>query len=1199
MDQYILDLKYFEEILNLEIENLILAETKGINFKKTAENLQSVINKILSETKAIINENAEIKSKYDLIFDRSNDGILIVDREGTYLSMNLFASNETGIPVGEMVGKKLWDFQPKKAADEKLKYINEALDKNIKIVQELTFLDKTYQYHFLPIHGGKVCMILIYSPKRQLEKRLMKMERFLNDSQKIANLGSWEWNLKNNQNLWSDHLYQIYGLDQLNTTPSLENFIKIVHPDDVEMVKEFSNYGIVNHKPQRFNFRIIKPDGEIRYIEANEETIFNKKGDAIKVYGTNQDITEKLIAERKLRDQQILLSNAEKISGIGSWSWNIHTNVFTWSDNLIKIYELDENVNYETFDPFAKLIHPEDLEFVRSVLNNFLIDKQHLTWEFRIITNTQVEKVLRAYADVKLNEDGKVESIYGSNQDITDRKKIEKSLTKSERSLKSSQRIAHLGSWEYNIITGEISGSEEVFNIFSIPIDSPNATIEDLFSFIHPEDKEEVSLAINEALAGKKNYNIDHRIIRPSGEIRYVNEQAEILFNKEGAPQIMIGTVLDITERKQAELKVNNLLRESQALNEELIASEEQVRESLHKSLELNDALLLKESQLDEAQRIAKLGRWEYDIINNEITWSDEIFALMMIDPQNGEPDFIEYIEMIYEADRNIFIEAVEGAIKEGKEYSIEIRMIRTDGEIIWTLGKGKPLRNENGEIIKLIGINADISDRKFAEVSLSESEKLFKAVVQNSSDFVQFVSNEGKLKYVSPSVERILGFTDDEFINMDVVSLLHPDDIEKAISRYYNLLKAPFNTSTIEIRVRHKNGEWVWLESLATNLLDEPSVNAIVTNNRNITDRKIAEEGLVEKEKKYRTLMESASEGILLSDRFANFTDVNTKACTMLGYTEEELLKLNISDLVTKQEVEIRPLRFKELYAGITILTEREFIRKDGSIFYGEISAKMLGENVLQSFIRDVTERKIAAEQLKNQNEELIKINAELDKFVYRASHDLRAPLVSVLGLINIARIEKDQTVKESYYDLMTKSINKLDGFIQSIINFSRNSRVETTSEKIDLLSLIESSLDELKYMQSTHNVVTNISLTGDDFYSDAFRLKLIFNNIISNAYRYSVQGREQAFLNIEIEIKDIEAIFKFIDNGQGIPQESLGRIFEMFYRASGTNAGSGLGLYIVKDVIEALHGKIEVSSIYGKGTTFTITLPNLSKFF
>ena len=234
---------------------------------------------------------------------------------------------------------------------------------------------------------------------------------------------------------------------------------------------------------------------------------------------------------------------------------------------------------------------------------------------------------------------------------------------------------------------------------------------------------------------------------------------------------------------------------------------------------------------------------------------------------------------------------------------------------------------------------------------------------------------------------------------------------------------------------------------------------------------------------------------------------------------------------------------------------------------------------------------------QLQAQNEELKKINAELDKFVYRASHDLRAPLVSVLGLINIVKQEALEENRSTYYDMMTKSITKLDKFIQDIIHYSKNTRLVVKKEVIDFHLLVEETFEDLHYIEGADSIEKIVLIQKDaTFVSDRSRLHMIFNNIISNAIRYRNPHRNKSYINVKIKVTHSKCFIEIKDNGIGIGNEHVTKVFDMFYRASASKTGSGLGLYIVKEAIQAIQGEILVQSALGKGTKFTLILPNLA---
>lgn len=232
----------------------------------------------------------------------------------------------------------------------------------------------------------------------------------------------------------------------------------------------------------------------------------------------------------------------------------------------------------------------------------------------------------------------------------------------------------------------------------------------------------------------------------------------------------------------------------------------------------------------------------------------------------------------------------------------------------------------------------------------------------------------------------------------------------------------------------------------------------------------------------------------------------------------------------------------------------------------------------------------------LSKSNEELTKINSELDRFVYSASHDLRAPISSVMGLISIAKMT--DKLEEIYYylDLQEKSIKKLDKFIQDILDYSRNARMALHSEQVSFRNMLESVFDQHSYMEYSSKIEKVVHLQqSEKFYSDSSRLTVIFNNLISNAIRYVRRTEAHPFIEVAIEVKEKKAKITVSDNGQGIAPEHLHRVFEMFYRATEKQSGSGLGLYIVKETVEKLGGQIQIHSEVDKGTKIFFEIPSL----
>lgn len=242
---------------------------------------------------------------------------------------------------------------------------------------------------------------------------------------------------------------------------------------------------------------------------------------------------------------------------------------------------------------------------------------------------------------------------------------------------------------------------------------------------------------------------------------------------------------------------------------------------------------------------------------------------------------------------------------------------------------------------------------------------------------------------------------------------------------------------------------------------------------------------------------------------------------------------------------------------------------------------------------------RKKAESTLRKQNEELIKINKELDSFVYSVSHNLRAPLMSVLGLINLVQLEnrnRDDGMND-YIQMMQHSIHKLDDTLKEILDYSRNARSALNVAEVDIHKLIEDAFERLKYIQGSGTISKSIEITGSNsFHTDPYRLSVIVNNLVSNAIKYRDPNKVDQTIRVSLNITDTQLEMVLADNGIGIAKEFIHKIFEMFYRATERSEGAGLGLYIVRETVDKLGGKITVSSAPGKGTTFVLSLPNLN---
>jgi PAS domain S-box-containing protein len=260
---------------------------------------------------------------------------------------------------------------------------------------------------------------------------------------------------------------------------------------------------------------------------------------------------------------------------------------------------------------------------------------------------------------------------------------------------------------------------------------------------------------------------------------------------------------------------------------------------------------------------------------------------------------------------------------------------------------------------------------------------------------------------------------------------------------------------------------------------------------------------------------------------------------------------------------------------------------------YFDLFATNMLADEAIEGFVlylHNVTGRKLAEAELQ-------RINFELDSFVYKASHDMRAPLLNLLGLIDIAQRDFPHETLE-YLDYMKRSVLRLDKFILELANYSRNDRTEVNRTPLNLAELVGSVLDDLRFLPNAARIRFEVDLlVSQPIYSDGVRIAIILKNLVSNAIKYHDLHKERPFVLVKAweTPGNRTFIIEVADNGAGIVETYQDRVFDMFFRATEQSEGSGLGLYIVKKTVEKLQGRIELQSRHREGTTFTITLPNI----
>jgi PAS domain S-box-containing protein len=360
----------------------------------------------------------------------------------------------------------------------------------------------------------------------------------------------------------------------------------------------------------------------------------------------------------------------------------------------------------------------------------------------------------------------------------------------------------------------------------------------------------------------------------------------------------------------------------------------------------------------------------------------------------------------------------------------------------------------------------------------------------------------------------------------------------------------------------------------------------------------------LQEREEYLTNMIEHASEGIMTINHIGMIESANNVLAQLLGYDTLSLKNKPINLFINneiKGDVSTFIVRKCHEYSHFKseAFLKNRFSEERIPV---QISISMLKNQRSKKFLVIITDiSKIAQMQKdlafeRSEKERLLKMHDDLDQFVYRVSHDLRAPLASSIGLVELSKLESDKNRIDEYLNLQSINLHRLQDFIGSILQFSRNSRNNVERNEINFQEILDTILEQIRYSEPASKIDFKLNVSQDGaFWSDQVRLKIILNNLVSNSIKYSDPNKSDKKIEITINADTDFAEIKIKDNGIGIEEEYIEKIFDPFFRATDYNNGSGIGLALVKEAVNKISGYIQATSVYRKSTTLIVHLPSL----
>jgi PAS domain S-box-containing protein len=802
---------------------------------------------------------------------------------------------------------------------------------------------------------------------------------------------------------------------------------------------------------------------------------------------------------------------------------------------------------------FLEITHPDDVDRNRDLqrqlnegsIDTYQLEKRYLRRDGRIIWCNLIASAIR-------HADGTLKYNMAVAEDITERKQAEEALRESETRLRLAQQVAHIGTFEWNIQTGVDTWTPELEAMYGLSPGGFPGTQQAWEQLVHPEDRQEAARRVTEALE-TGSFEGEWRVVWPDGSVHWLYGRAYAFKDESGKPLKLTGVNIDITERKRAE-----------------------------------QALWASEASLAKAQAFAHLANWELDVKTNRVRGSQELYRLFNLGPA---VTLDAYIDKFHAEDRRRVVESINAAIHEGRPYSIDYRIVPRLGEVRHVHAEGEVTCDHDGLPLTFFGVVQDITERKEAEEALRESEERFRIMADGSPNPIWVTNAEGERIFANKQYLEYFGISEQEIQGGKWKPFVHPEDVPTYINSFLSSLKEhrPFSA---EARVRRADGQWRWIESHAEpRLSSEGECLGFVGITQDITERKEAEAAIKESEEKYRRIVETATEAIVVVDAEAKIVFVNDRWSEIFGYSREESLGMTHLELAFPEDLPALKKRWESRKHGRKESYELRLRRKDGSpvwILVGvaprlDPEGRFLGTLVM---IADISKRKKAEEALRELNatlesrvarrtEELEHRARQLQKLTLELLHDdLQQVLAAAkfqVGLLS-SRVKNDadsQEIAGQARNLLTDAITK-----------SRNLSHELSSPALsqsDLGTALEWLAEQ---MQKKHGFTVHLEMEGRiEVASEPLRIllykaaqEMLFNAIKHAAVQEAKLRlrRQRGYLRLSVS-----------DQGRGFDPTDPGHKL-------------GFGLLSIRERIELLGGRLKIRSAADKGSTFFVIVPD-----
>lgn len=989
-----------------------------------------------------------------------------------------------------------------------------------------------------------------------------------------------------------------------------EGWARSVHPDDRQQVfAEWSECALQGQECYQ-EYRFQTHEGIVRWVQVRTSPMRDDQGELRGHVGTIEDITERKHSQEALRQSEERYALAVSAGKIGVWDWNLETNEIYIEPNLKALlgYKDDEIQNH--LDTWGQLVHPDDRERVMATATAHLeglTPKYEI--EHRMLHKDGSIRWFFACGTLIRDVNGKPIRMMGTDSDITERKHSEAELQKAYQQLSLLVDNSPLAILEWDSEFRLQRWSKQAEKIFGWKAEELLNKHPWDWQFIYGKDAHRINDILHRLLDGtiqrtvdtNCNYTKDKRILN----CEWYNST---LYDESGNLVSIVSLVLDITERKQAEAALQQVMTELEMRVEERTAELKQANEQLQ--AEIKERQRTEASLLQSEEQFRRV--FDEAPIGMALTGSDKFFirvnqALVeMLGYSESELSRLTCEDITHPEDWKRVLPYLEQIGKgEIDRFRLEERFLKKNQDIVWGNLTSMVLRNEAGEILYGLGMVEDITERKQAEVALRQSEEQFRRVFDEAPIGMSLATLDNQYIRVNRAFYEMLGYTQSELMALSFVEITHPEDLDLEMPCIEQVFQGEIDSFALEKRYLTKNRAIIWV-NLTLIALREHTGKFLYTLAmiEDITERKQAEEALRQSEARYRAIIEDQTELICRFGPDGTLTFVNDAYCRYFNKQRSELIGHNFMPSILPEDQELVAECFGSLSEEQPIATsEHRVILPSGEVRWQQWTNRVVtcdeqGKLIeFQGVGRDITQLKQAEAEILKALERERELSELRSGFVSLVSHEFRTPLTTIQSsaeLLDRYNHKLSDEKKHNHHRRIQSAVKRMTQLLEDVLTIGKAEagKLKFEPSPIDLVAFCRDLVESMQINVQHHQI--NYVVVGDciDARMDEKLLGHILTNLLSNAIKYSPAG---GCIQFELICDRQSAIFRIQDQGIGIPPEDTEHLFESFGRASnvGTLPGTGLGLAIVKKCVDLHQGNVAVESEVGVGTTFIVTLP------